>query len=233
MSTASAQLLDKFLISFVERWLLTSLVVVCLVTSTGGGETGSPPPKSGGFISDGRGYFGGRGTAHRPLPHILEVAFLLVSEDFGGGRTGLPPHTVGVYFMCMVEDNDELNILYSLTYRAVTVEGDQHIVTSAVRQSNELYQVWTFGEPSKVMQSSAIHTVFLSDDLEAYCKSQCGNAGIHVRYRLPCAASHFLRNLRHNRLCHCRVVIEENVLGHCTEMRNSAKMFWLRQTFLH
>ena len=58
----------------------------------------------------------------------------------GGGRTGLPPHTVGVYFMGMDEDNDELNILHSLTYRAVNVEGDQHIVTSAVRQSNELYQ---------------------------------------------------------------------------------------------
>ena len=42
--------------------------------------------------------------------------------------------------MSMIEDNDELNILYSLTYRAVTVEGDQQIVTSAVRQSNELYQ---------------------------------------------------------------------------------------------
>ena len=61
------------------------------VTPTGGGETGSPPPKSGGFISDGRGYFGGRGTAHLPLPHILEVAFLLVSGDFGGGRIGTSP----------------------------------------------------------------------------------------------------------------------------------------------
>ena len=42
--------------------------------------------------------------------------------------------------MSKVEDNDELNILYSLTYRAVTVEGDQHIVTSAVRQSYESFQ---------------------------------------------------------------------------------------------
>ena len=111
------------------------------VTPTGGGETGSPPPKSEGFINDGRGYFGGRGIAHRPLPHIFEMAFYLVSGDFGGGRigqalllttsgeyfggggTGLPPRTVGVY-MHMVGNNDELNILYSLTYRAVTVEGD-------------------------------------------------------------------------------------------------------------
>ena len=37
--------------------------------------------------------------------------------------------------MRMVEDNNELNILYSLTYRAGTVKGDQQIVTSAVRQS--------------------------------------------------------------------------------------------------
>ena len=85
---AARQILD---FSLCERWLLTSLVVVCLVTPSGGGETGSPPPMSGGFISDGRGYFGGRGTAHRPLPHILEVAFLLVSGDFGGGRIGTSP----------------------------------------------------------------------------------------------------------------------------------------------
>ena len=36
--------------------------------------------------------------------------------------------------MKMVEDKDKLNILYPLTYRAVTVEGDQHIVTSTLRQ---------------------------------------------------------------------------------------------------
>ena len=77
------------------------------------------------------GYFGGRGTG--PPPHN-------VREYLGGGRTGLPPHTVGVYFMSKVEDNDELNIFYSLTYRAATVEGDQHIVTSAVRQSYESFQ---------------------------------------------------------------------------------------------
>ena len=61
-----------------------------------------------------------------------------VREYLGGGRTGLPPHTVGVYFMSRVEDNDEVNILYSLTYSAVTVEGDQHIMTSAGRQSDKL-----------------------------------------------------------------------------------------------
>ena len=76
-------------------------------------------------------YFGGEGTGPSPCN---------VREYLGGGRTGLPPHTVGVYFMSKVEDNDELNILYSLTYRAVTVEGDQHIVTSAVRQSYKSFQ---------------------------------------------------------------------------------------------
>ena len=135
------------------------------VTPTGGGETGSPHPKSGGFINNGRGYFGGRGIAHRPLPHILEVAFYLVSGDFGGGRIGTSPFlltmpmstseeegqalflttsastseeegqafllTPSVCTSCsMVEDNDELNILYSLTYHAIAVQGDQQIVTS-------------------------------------------------------------------------------------------------------
>ena len=36
-----------------------------------------------------------------PLPHNFEVAFYLVSGDFGGGRIGtfsLPPHNVGEYF---------------------------------------------------------------------------------------------------------------------------------------
>ena len=35
------------------------------------------------------------GLHARPLPHILEVAFYLVSGEFGGGRIGtfsLPPH---------------------------------------------------------------------------------------------------------------------------------------------
>ena len=36
-----------------------------------------------------------------PLPHIVQVAFYLVSGDFGGGRIGtfsLPPHNAGEYF---------------------------------------------------------------------------------------------------------------------------------------
>ena len=36
-----------------------------------------------------------------PLPHIYEVAFYLVSGDFGGGRIctfSLPPHNAGEYF---------------------------------------------------------------------------------------------------------------------------------------
>ena len=60
------------------------MVVSFFITPTGGGETGSPPPKSGGFINDGCGYFGGGGTG--PPHNVLEY--------LGGGRTGLPPHTV-------------------------------------------------------------------------------------------------------------------------------------------
>ena len=63
-------------------------------------------------------YFGGGGTG-RP-PHNDR-------EYLGGGRTGLPPRTVGVYFMHMVGNDDELNILHSQTYRTVTVEGDRAV----------------------------------------------------------------------------------------------------------
>ena len=115
MSTASAQLLDKFLISVVERWLLTSLVVVCLITPTGGGEKGSPPPKrwpstSSPGTSEEEGlahslpphtagvYFGGGGTG--PPPHTDR-------EYPGGGRTGLPPRTVGVLLVPLAVESNE------------------------------------------------------------------------------------------------------------------------------
>ena len=80
------------------------------------------------------------------LPHILEVAFCLVSGDFGGGRigtfslpphnageyfggggTGPPPHNVGVYLMPVAEENDELNVCVPRPKRAVTVEGDRAV----------------------------------------------------------------------------------------------------------
>ena len=70
---------------------LVVLVERLICASHWGGETGSPPPKSYGFIFSGRGYFGGRGTAHHPLPHILEMAILLDSGYFGGGRIGTSP----------------------------------------------------------------------------------------------------------------------------------------------
>ena len=70
----------------------------------------SLPPHTAGV------YFGGGGTG--PPPDN-------VREYLGGGRTGLPPRTVGVYFMRLVMGNDEMKIPLSLTYRAVTVEGDQ------------------------------------------------------------------------------------------------------------
>ena len=159
------------------------MVVKFFITLTGGGETGSPPPKSGGFVNDGRGYFGGRGIAHLPSsshsqnglqprlrglrrrkdwhlslpPHTAGGYFggggtgpppHIVREYLGGGRTGLRPHTVGVYFMSTVEDNDKLNIL---TYHAVTVEGDQQIVTSAVRS---LLSCSRLRGSSKVMHSA-------------------------------------------------------------------------------
>ena len=43
-------------------------------TPTGGGEKGSPPPKSSGFVNDGRGFFGGRGIARPPSSsHLRRV----------------------------------------------------------------------------------------------------------------------------------------------------------------
>ena len=48
-------------------------------------------------------------------------------EYLGGGRTGLPPRTVGMYLMHLIGNDDELNILHSLTYRTVTVEGDRAV----------------------------------------------------------------------------------------------------------
>ena len=140
----------------------------CYGTPTGGGEKGSPPPKSSGFINDGRGYFGGRGIARLPsssqfrgglLPHLgglrrrkdWHLSFPPHNtgkyfgggrtgppphndrEYLGGGRTGLPPHTVGVYFMHMVGNNAELNVLHSQTYCAVAVEGDRAVFLRSCR----------------------------------------------------------------------------------------------------
>ena len=76
--------------------------VVCSAP-TGGGEKGSPPPKSSGFINKDRGYFGGGGTG--PPPHI-DGGF------FGGGGTGPPPHIDGtkeqcgdaIQFMCKLKE---------------------------------------------------------------------------------------------------------------------------------
>ena len=87
-------------------WLCVSL----------GWRNGSPLLKFRGFINDSRDYFGGRGTAHHPLPHsfcvyIIAVAVYVGGERIahclpphnvgmclGGGGTGPPPHNVGLYF---------------------------------------------------------------------------------------------------------------------------------------
>ena len=106
-----------------------------VVRPTGGGEKGSPPPKSNGFINDGRGYFGGRGIAHLPSssqslreprrrkdwhlslpPHTAGVYFggggtgppLHTDREYlGGGRTGLPPRAVGVLLLPLTVENNE------------------------------------------------------------------------------------------------------------------------------
>ena len=100
------------------------------VTPTGGGETGSPPPKSSGFVNDGRGYFGGRGTAHRPLPHILEVAFYLVSGDFGGGRIGTSPFLLATTVGTSEEEGQAL--LLTTSASTSEEEGQAFLLTASV-----------------------------------------------------------------------------------------------------
>ena len=56
-----------FVIEEASCCLLVDVTSGCkFMSPTGGGEKGSPPPKSTGFINDNRGYFGGRGIAHLP-----------------------------------------------------------------------------------------------------------------------------------------------------------------------
>ena len=117
-------------------WLTSPLVVSLSLPLGVERKALRPPPKSSGFINDGRGYFGGRGIAHLPSssqslrelrrrkdwhlslpPHTASVYFggggigpppHNVAEYLGGGRTGLPPRTVGVLLVPLTVENDEL-----------------------------------------------------------------------------------------------------------------------------
>ena len=57
-------------------------------TPTGCGEKGSPPPSPAASFTTAAASSKEEGLHARPPPHILEVAFFLVSGDFGGGRIG-------------------------------------------------------------------------------------------------------------------------------------------------
>ena len=65
-------------------------------------------------------------------------------------------------------------------------------MTSAVRQSE--VNDWTFGEPSEVMQSSAIHTVFLSGDLRELCIGSLSCVPAHGQY---CQDGEYLSSRTH------------------------------------
>ena len=97
------------------------------VTPTGGGDSALHPPSPAASSTTAAGTSEEEGLHACPLPHIAEVAFHLVSGDFGGGRigtfslpphnvreylgggrTGLPPRTVNVHLMPMAVENDEL-----------------------------------------------------------------------------------------------------------------------------
>ena len=88
------------------------------VIPSGGGETSSPPPKSRGFIIDSREYSAGRGIARKPSSsqpqcvHLRSLRVLWRRRDctsgrpphnnsgyLGGGRTGRPSHSSGVFFV--------------------------------------------------------------------------------------------------------------------------------------
>ena len=124
---------------------LTSPVVVSFIALPLGVERKAlHPPSPGASSTTAAGTSEEEGLHACPLPHIFEVAFCLISGNFGGGRigtspfllttpvstseeegtghpphnvreylgggrTGLPPHTVGVYFMHMVGNSVELN----------------------------------------------------------------------------------------------------------------------------
>ena len=106
------------------------VVVSFMALPLGVGRKGSPHPKFSGFINNGRGYFGGRGIAHLPSSSHSRDALLPRLRGLRRRKDwhlSLPPQTVGVYFMYMAGNNDELNILHSQTYRAVPVEGDRAV----------------------------------------------------------------------------------------------------------
>ena len=76
----------------VERWLFDiTLGCVFYGTPTWGGEKGSPPPSPASSSTLTVGTSEEEGLHARPLPRILEVAFIVVSGDFGGGRIGTLP----------------------------------------------------------------------------------------------------------------------------------------------
>ena len=142
------------LVVFGERLLVVRL--------TGGGETGSPPPPSPTASST-----TAAGTSEEEGLHTtLFLTFSRWPSCSSPGTSeeeGLAPLPSSSHCQWVPRRKRDMQsssqrppvprrrkdrpssshrrcVLHALTYRAVTVEGDQQIVTSAVRQSNESYQ---------------------------------------------------------------------------------------------
>ena len=81
--------------------LASPVVVSFMALPLGVGRKAFHPPSPAASSTTAAASSEEEGLHARPLPHILEVAFFLVSGDFGGGRIGtfsLPPHIDEVFF---------------------------------------------------------------------------------------------------------------------------------------
>ena len=82
-------------------WLTSPVVVSFMALPLEVGRKALRPPSPAASSTTAVGTSEEEGLHACPLPHNFEVAFYLVSRDFGGGRIGtfsLPPHNAGVYF---------------------------------------------------------------------------------------------------------------------------------------
>ena len=100
------------------------------VTPTGGGETGSPPPQVWRLHQRRLRVLRRKRDCTLPLPHILEVAFYLVSVDFGGGRIGTSPFLLTLPVGTSEEEGQAL--LLTTSASASEEEGQAFLLTPSV-----------------------------------------------------------------------------------------------------
>ena len=109
---------------------LTSPVVACLVTPTWCGEKGSPPPSPAASSTTAAGTSEEEGLHTCPLPHILGMAFYLVSGDFGGGRIGTSPFLLTMPVSTSEEEGQAL--LLTMSASTSEEEGQAFLLAPSV-----------------------------------------------------------------------------------------------------